>query len=75
MSKNITKIFYINLDKREDRKDEIETELRTYDLFDNAERIQAIETPGQGILRCISYYLNTNNTLYICYPINKIIFV
>jgi GR25 family glycosyltransferase involved in LPS biosynthesis len=58
MLKNINKIFYINLDKREDRKHEIESELRTYDLFDNAERIQAIETPGQGILGCTMSHLN-----------------
>jgi GR25 family glycosyltransferase involved in LPS biosynthesis len=59
MSENINKIFYINLDKREDRKEEIETELRTYDLIDNAERIQAIETPGQGILGCTMSHLNS----------------
>ena len=58
MSENINKIFYINLDKREDRKDEIESELRTYDLFENAERIPAIETPGQGILGCTMSHLN-----------------
>ena len=58
MSKNINKIFYINLDKREDRKEEIEAELRTYDLFNISERIQAIETPGQGILGCTMSHLN-----------------
>jgi hypothetical protein len=58
MSQNINKIFYINLDKREDRKDEIESELKNYDLFNISERIQAIETPGQGILGCTMSHLN-----------------
>lgn len=58
MSKNINKIFYINLDKRQDRKDEIESELKNYDLFNLSERIQAIETPGQGILGCTMSHLN-----------------
>ena len=58
MSKNIDKIFYINLDKREDRKDEIESELKNYDIFELSERIQAIETPGQGILGCTMSHLN-----------------
>jgi GR25 family glycosyltransferase involved in LPS biosynthesis len=58
MSQHISKIFYINLDKRQDRKEEIELELRTYDLFNLSERIQAIETPGQGILGCTISHLN-----------------
>jgi GR25 family glycosyltransferase involved in LPS biosynthesis len=58
MSKNISKIFYINLDKRQDRKEEIESELKNYDLFNISERIQAIETPGQGILGCTMSHLN-----------------
>lgn len=58
MSKNIDKIFYINLDKREDRKEEIETELINYCLIQNAERIEAIPTPGQGILGCTMSHLN-----------------
>jgi GR25 family glycosyltransferase involved in LPS biosynthesis len=58
MSKYITNIFYINLDKRQDRKEEIELELKNYGLFDNSERIQAIETPGQGILGCTMSHLN-----------------
>jgi GR25 family glycosyltransferase involved in LPS biosynthesis len=58
MSKYINKIFYINLDKRNDRKEEIESELKNYDLFDNSERIPAIETPGQGILGCTMSHLN-----------------
>lgn len=58
MSKHIDKIFYINLDKREDRKEEIEEELKNYDLFNNSERIQAIPTPGQGILGCTMSHMN-----------------
>jgi GR25 family glycosyltransferase involved in LPS biosynthesis len=58
MSKYINKIFYINLDKRQDRKEEIELELKNYSIFDNSERIQAIETPGQGILGCTKSHLN-----------------
>ncbi len=58
MSKYIDKIFYINLDKREDRKEEIESELVNYDITHLSERIQAIETPGQGILGCTMSHLN-----------------
>jgi glycosyl transferase family 25 len=58
MSQNINKIFYINLDKRKDRKEEIESELTKYNLFDKSERIRAIETPGQGILGCTMSHLN-----------------
>jgi glycosyl transferase family 25 len=50
MSHNIDRIFYINLEKRKDRKDEIEKELNTFGL--NYERFEAIETPGFGILGC-----------------------
>ena len=58
MSHNIDKIFYINLDKREDRKGEIETELRLYDLIERSERISAIYTPYRGILGCTMSHLN-----------------
>ena len=58
MSKNINKIFYINLDKREDRKEEIERELTNYGLDMISERIQAVETPGQGILGCTISHLS-----------------
>jgi GR25 family glycosyltransferase involved in LPS biosynthesis len=57
MSQCLNKIFYINLDKRDDRKREIETELRNYGLFENAERIPAILTPEQGILGCTMSHL------------------
>ena len=57
MSQNIGKIFYINLDKRQDRREEIETELTNYELMHNAERIEAILTPTQGILGCTMSHL------------------
>jgi glycosyl transferase family 25 len=50
MSHNIQKIFYINLNKRTDRRSEIETELNKFGL--EYERFEAIETPGFGILGC-----------------------
>ena len=57
MSKHIDKIFYINLDKREDRRQEIESELANFNLIDNSERIKAIYTPDQGILGCTLSHL------------------
>ena len=50
MSHNIDKIIYINLEKRKDRREEIENELNTFGL--RYERFEAIETPGFGILGC-----------------------
>jgi glycosyl transferase family 25 len=50
MSKYIDHIFYINLDKRTDRKIEIESQLNAFGL--SYERFSAIETPGQGIVGC-----------------------
>ena len=58
----IDKIFYINLEKRKDRRTQIENELQTYDLYDNAERIEAIYTPGQGILGCTKSHLKAIET-------------
>ena len=56
MSNNIDKIIYINLDKRQDRKTEIENELISKELL-NFERFLAIETPGFGILGCSQSHL------------------
>lgn len=56
MSNNIDKIIYINLDKRQDRKLEIENELNSKELL-NFERFQAIETSGFGILGCSQSHL------------------
>jgi len=50
MSKNIDKIIYINLNKRTDRRELIESELNNFDL--KFERFEAIETQGFGILGC-----------------------
>lgn len=50
MSKYIDHIFYINLDRRADRREEIETQLKAFGL--PYERFSAIETPGQGIVGC-----------------------
>jgi glycosyl transferase family 25 len=50
-------IFYINLDKRTDRRQEIETQLHQYNLYDQAERFPAIHTPEQGILGCTMSHL------------------
>ena len=50
MSKFIDKIIYINLEKRKDRKIQIEHELDNYEL--SYERFSAIEIKDQGILGC-----------------------
>lgn len=57
MSNHIDKIFYINLDKREDRRSEIENELKNYGLYHKVDRIAAFHTPGQGILGCTMSHL------------------
>jgi len=58
MSKNIEKIIYINLNKRTDRKEQIEIELNNFGL--DYERYEAIETPiaNLGILGCSMSHLN-----------------
>jgi glycosyl transferase family 25 len=50
MSKNLSKIIYINLNKSTDRREEVEKELNNFNL--QFERFEAIETPGFGILGC-----------------------
>ena len=40
------------MDKREDRRVEIESELANYGFTEKSERFRAIETPGFGILGC-----------------------
>jgi len=62
MSQNLDKIFYINLDKRRDRREEIEYELNRFNLFANSERIEAISKPNQGILGCTMSHLNAIRT-------------
>jgi glycosyl transferase family 25 len=56
MSSNIDKIIYINLNKRTDRREEIEGELNKFGL--DYERFEGIETPGFGILGCGSSHLS-----------------
>lgn len=51
MSQNIDKIIYINLNRRTDRREEIENELNAFGLLNN-ERFEGIETPGFGIYGC-----------------------
>ena len=57
MSKYIDKIIYINLDRREDRKEEIEKELNDFNL--PYERFKAIDYPehGKGIVGCTYSHL------------------
>ena len=50
MSQNIDKIIYINLEKRKDRKENIENELNKFNL--PFERFNAFETKGCGIIGC-----------------------
>jgi GR25 family glycosyltransferase involved in LPS biosynthesis len=54
MSNNIDKIIYINLNKRPDRREEIEKELNNYNL--PFERFEAIEK-SMGILGCLMSHL------------------
>lgn len=56
MSHNINKIYYINLNKRPDRKEHIEKELNAFNL--KYERYEAIETNGFGIYGCGMSHLN-----------------
>jgi len=56
MSQHIDKIIYINLNKRTDRREQIEEELNSFGL--EYERFEAIETPGFGIVGCGYSHLN-----------------
>lgn len=53
----IEHIFYINLDYREDRREEIESELKRMDLLQKSERFSAIACPEQGILGCTKSHM------------------
>lgn len=55
MSHNIDKIYYINLDKRTDRKEQIEKELNDYGL--NYERFSAMEYQEFGAYGCALSHL------------------
>jgi len=56
MSNNISKVIYINLHKRIDRKKDIEKELNDFEL--DYERFEAIETPDFGLVGCGLSHLN-----------------
>ena len=55
MSKNIDKIMYINLDRRTDRREEIEKELDQFEL--PYERFSAIHSSIKGIIGCTKSHL------------------
>ena len=57
MSHHISHIFYINLDYREDRRLEIEEELKKYELLEKSERFPGIRVESQGILGCTKSHL------------------
>jgi glycosyl transferase family 25 len=57
MSKYFDRIFYINLEYRKDRKEEIETELQKFDLLEKSERFIGFHVPEQGILGCSRSHL------------------
>ena len=56
MSQHIDHIFYINLDKRTDRRENIEKQLQKMELV--GERYAAIHTPHSGIIGCSFSHLN-----------------
>jgi GR25 family glycosyltransferase involved in LPS biosynthesis len=58
IKKYIDHIFYINLEKRTDRREHIEKILQDYNLFDISERYVAINTPHSGIIGCSQSHLN-----------------
>lgn len=59
MEKYIDHIFYINLDRRTDRREEIEQVLTDYDLIGISERFPGINYPGKGIVGCTYSHLET----------------
>jgi glycosyl transferase family 25 len=48
---HIDRIIYINLARRQDRRDHIESQLRAYGITEY-ERFEAFDRPGQGIVGC-----------------------
>ena len=57
---NLGGVFYINLERREDRRVEIEEELLRYGIYTGyttVERFPAIDTPGKGIVGCTYSHL------------------
>lgn len=51
-------VFYINLEKRTDRREQIEKEILDYGLNSITERYDAIHTPHSGIVGCGYSHLN-----------------
>jgi len=52
MSASVDRVFYINLERRPERRTAVEDELRKVGLLENAERFQAVDTSTFGILGC-----------------------
>jgi GR25 family glycosyltransferase involved in LPS biosynthesis len=55
-------VYYINLDHRTDRKEEIEKELDAMDLLSKSIRIPGVSRPELGILGCVYAHINALNT-------------
>lgn len=55
INKYIDKVIYINLEHRKDRKEEIENELKNYNI--EYERFNAVATPEFGIIGCTKSHL------------------
>jgi len=62
MSGHIDHIFYINLDKREDRKELMNCELEKYKL--NAERFPAVFNPNNGLVGCGYSHLRVKSFIF-----------
>ena len=57
---NLGGVFYINLERRTDRREKIEGELTRYGIYTGyttVERFPAIDTPGRGIVGCTYSHL------------------
>ena len=52
MSDSVDRVFYINLERRPERRAVVEAELAKVGLLENAERFQAVDTASFGILGC-----------------------
>ena len=55
--KYIDHVFYINLNRRPDRREQMETQLKTYNI--KAERFEAVDRPepGKGIVGCTQSHM------------------
>ena len=54
---HIERIMYINLNRRTDRREEIEQELNSMGLMEKSIRFEAIDRPGKGIVGCTYSHL------------------